>query len=364
MPVLSISFVNYRNIEDSTVNLLSKEVYFVGENGQGKSNVLESIYMSAYGNSFRTRNDGELVKKGFENFSVKTMYRMEDGSTENVSIYYENGKKKIDRNGKTVKDRKELINKMPCVLFCHDDLEFAVGEPERRRFFIDQCLSMYDLRYIDLSRNYRKILKSRNIALKEKNYEMLDIYDIQLAENGVEIIKKRRDAIFQFNQFFGNLYEKITGIDNLSIKYDPSWKSENNILADKNEILSILEQKREMDKNLMTTMSGPHRDKIKFVRNGSDFISTASTGQRRLVSILLRVGQAIYYSQLTGKKPVLLMDDVLLELDPAKRKSVTALLPDYDQLFCTFLPGEPYEMYRHITTSVFFLEKGSIKKME
>ena len=85
--------------------------------------------------------------------------------------------------------RKELINTMPCVLFCHDDLEFAVGEPERRRFFVDQCLSMYDVLYIDTSRNYKKILKSRNLSLKEKNYEMLEIFDAQLVQNGIEIEK-------------------------------------------------------------------------------------------------------------------------------------------------------------------------------
>ena len=94
MPVLSVSFVNYRNLQNSTINLLSKEIYFVGENGQGKSNLLESIYYSAYGNSFRTRADAEVATKGFSNFSIKTLYRLENGSTENISIFFENGKKK------------------------------------------------------------------------------------------------------------------------------------------------------------------------------------------------------------------------------------------------------------------------------
>lgn len=358
MPVLSISYVNYRNLADSTIDLLSKEVYFVGENGQGKSNLLESIYYSAYGSSFRTRADAEIVKKGFKDFSVRTLYKKENDSTENIFISFENGKKKITKNAKAIKDRKELINIMPCVLFCHNDLEFAVGEPERRRFFIDQCLSMYDLLYIDVCRNYKKILKSRNLALKEKNYEMLDIFDMQLVQNGIEIIKKRKNAIFSFNQFFGNLYEKITGIEGLSIKYNPSWKSQSENVVTPEEVYKILQEKREVDKTIMTTMSGPHRDKITFLKDGNDFISTASTGQRRLISILLRVGQAIYYSNITGKKPVLLMDDVLLELDPEKRKSVNSLLPDYDQLFCTFLPGEPYEKYKHSTTKVYSIKEG------
>ncbi len=357
MPVLSVSFVNYRNLEDKQIDLLSKEVYFVGENGQGKSNLLESIYYSAYGNSFRTHSDAEIIKNGKTEFSIKTLYKDSNGSTEKVFVTFQNGKKRIEKNNKKITDRKELINTMPCVLFSHEDLDFVSGEPEKKRFFIDQCLSMYDVLYIDIVRRYKKILKSRNTCLKEKNYQMLDIYDQQLAENGIEIIKKRRDAIFQFNQIFGKIYQEITDIEGVSIRYDPSWKKTEGI-PNLDEIMNILFQKREMDKVIQTTMSGPHRDRIKFMRNGENFISTASTGQRRLASILLRIAQAVFYRQVTGKKPVLLMDDVLLELDPDKRQKLTAHLPEYDQLFCTFLPGEPYERYRRSTTKIFEISKG------
>ncbi len=358
MPVLSISFVNFRNLQNATIDLLSKEVYFVGENGQGKSNLLESIYFSAYGSSFRTHTDTELIRNGEKNFSIKTLYREESGTTDTIFTTFENGKKKIEKNAKKILDRKELINTMPCVLFSHDDLEFAEGEPERRRFFVDQSLSMYDLLFIDTRRRYGKILKSRNLVLKNQSYDMLDVYDAQLVADGLEIEKKRRDAIFQFNQIFGRLYENISGIDGVSVKYDPSWKKDDGTIPSTAEALEILHQKRDMDKMIGTTMSGPHRDHIRFIKNGKSFIPTASTGQRRLAALLLRVSQAVFYTQVTGKKPVLLMDDVLLELDPDKRQKVTASLPEYDQLFCTFLPGEPYERYRHEGTKVYFIEKG------
>ena len=250
---------------------------------------------------------------------------------------------------------------MPCVLFCHDDLEFAVGEPERKRFFIDQCLSMYDVLYIDLKRRYQKILKNRNQILKEMKFDFLDVYDEQIAENGIQIQKKRNDAIFKFNQIFGKLYEDITGIDGVSIKYDSSWKSMQNAIPTKDEVIQILLQKRDADKIMQTSMSGIHRDRINFSRNGKNFVSTASTGQRRLLAILLRVAQAIFYSQMTDKKPVLLLDDVLLELDPDKRQSVMGILPDYDQLFCTFLPGEPYDRYKRSTTKIFTITNGDWK---
>lgn len=364
MPVLSVSYVNYRNLKNASIDLFSKEIYFVGENGQGKSNILESIYYSAYGNSFRTRADSEIVRNGESSFSIRTLYREENGNTNSFFISYENQKKRIEKNGKSIKDRKELINTMPCVLFCHDDLDFATGEPEKKRFFIDQCLSMYDVLYIDLNRRYKKILKMRNISLREKKYDMLDVFDAQLAENGIAIQKKRSDTLFKFNQIFGKLYEQITEIGGVSIKYVPSWGKDGSRAITFDEATEILLQKREMDKTIQTTMSGPHRDRIIFVKDGKNFVPNASTGQRRLLAILLRISQSLYFSQVTEKNPVILMDDVMLELDPEKRQLVTSFLPPYDQLFCTFLPGEPYERYKKSTTKVYDIKEGNWKVHE
>lgn len=363
MPFLSLSLFNFRNLKNDKINLLSKEVYFVGENGQGKSNLLEALYYSAYGSSFRTHVESQIIKKGEENFSINSLYTNEKENTQSIKVVYDKGKKIIEKNLKRIKDRKELINTIPCVVFCHDDMRFATGEPEFRRFFLDQSLTMYDELYIDDLRNYRKILKTRNLLLKENNYEMLDIYDFQLAQKGLEIQKKRKNLIFQFNEIFGRLYEQISGIEGVSIAYIPSWKEikldVGNKFPDVNDVISILKEKRDQDKIMQTTLSGPHRDKIVFVKDGHHFIPTASTGQCRLISILLRVAQSVYYTRITGNKPVLLMDDVMLEIDPLKRQKITSLLPEYDQLFCTFLPGEPYENYKRETTKIYKIKDGA-----
>lgn len=344
------------------INLSAKEVYFVGENGQGKSNLLESLYYVSYGSSFRTHLENQIIKEGQQNFSVGALYKNEEQSTQQIRIIFDKGKKIIEKNGKRIHDRKELINTIPCVLFCHSDMKFATGEPENRRFFLDQSLSMYDSMYIDDLRNYKKILKSRNLILKEKNYEMLDIYDKQLAQKGLEIQKKRKNTIWQFNEIFGKLYEQISGISGVSINYYPSWKEIKQEVGIKfpteDDIIYYLKEKREQDKIMGTSLSGPHRDRILFVKDGQNFINTASTGQCRLISLLLRVAQAVYYTRITGKKPVLLMDDVMLELDPDKRQKLTSMLPEYEQLFCTFLPGEPYERYKQSTTKVLFIKNG------
>ncbi|MCQ2589098.1 MAG: DNA replication and repair protein RecF [Treponema sp.] len=365
------TFYNFRNLKNDTIDLSAREVYFVGENGQGKSNLLESLYYSAYGTSFRTHNESQIIKNGEKAFSVNSMFKRSEEDMQKLTLVFENGKKRIDKNGKRIHDRKELINTVPCILFCHDDMKFATGEPECRRFFIDQSLTLYDNLYIDDIRNYKKILKSRNLILKNHEYELLDIYDAQLAAYGLVVQSKRKKAVFQFNEIFGKLYYEVTGIEGVKIVYEPSWKEiiteklteDNKIHREKifpasQDIIDLLKTRRDVDRNLETTMSGPHRDRINFVKDGVLFVPTASTGQRRLLSLILRIAQSIYYTRVTGLKPVLLMDDVLLELDPDKRAKITSLLPEYDQLFCTFLPGEPYERYMKDTTKVYNIKGG------
>ena len=362
MPFLYQTFYNFRNIKNDTIDLSNREVYFVGENGQGKSNILESLYYASYGISFRTHIDSQIIKNGEKNFSINSLYKKSENDTQKVTVIYENGKKRIEKNGKKIQDRKELINTIPSILFSHSDLKFATGEPECRRFFVDQSLTLFDSAYIDDMRNYKKILKSRNAILKNHDYSMIDVLDQQLAQYGLIIQNKRKIAIFQFNQIFGKIFEEITGISGLSIHYNPSWKDkideQGSHFPKQEDILEVLYNRRDNDKYLETTMSGPHRDKINFVKDKTLFIPTASTGQCRLISLLLRVAQSVYYTRQTGLKPVLLMDDVLLELDPDKRAKLTAMLPEYDQLFCTFLPGEPYERYKHNSTRIYKIKEG------
>jgi DNA replication and repair protein RecF len=168
------------------------------------------------------------------------------------------------------------------------------------------------------------------------------------------VISRRNHTIRDFNRVFARLYEKVTQINNVTLEYSPSWKQDN---ADK--INSVLAEKREFDLSMGTTMSGPHRDRIRFMRNKISFVPTASTGQRRLLSLLLRAAQAQFYTELTGRLPVLLLDDVMLEIDPSKRQKFISLLPEYDQLFFTFLPGEPFEKYKKTSTRIYNINRGN-----
>ncbi len=360
MPFLSLSVVNYRNLRSASIDLLSDEIFFVGENGQGKTNMLEALYYCAYGSSFRTHSDAETARHGQKDFSVRALFKNESGHTDTVSIIYQNGKKRIEKNTKRIADRKDMVQTIPCVLFCHTDLDFVSGEPERRRFFIDQTLSLYDVLYIDMLRRYKKILKSRNQALKDAQFDLIDVYDTHLVQYGLEIQEKRRNALFLFNRIFTPLYEKVSGIAGVSIRYEPSWKAlgGSDTLPSEQSVRVHIKERREAECSLGTTLSGPHRDRIRFVKDGVPFVPSASTGQRRLIAVLLRIAQALFYMDAAHKKPVFLMDDVLLEIDQHKREKVFSLLPAYDQLFCTFLPGEPYERYKKENTRVYAMCEG------
>jgi DNA replication and repair protein RecF len=343
---------------DAEVNTQAKDVFLVGENGQGKTNFLEALYFCSYASSFRNIRDNELVKNGEKNCSVQA--KLADDLVDRLLVKYENAKKTINLDGKGITDRKELLEIIPCIVFCHEDMEFVSGPPEERRRFFDQTQSLYDAVYLEDLRKYRRVLKTRNAVLKAGSYgadnAVLDTLDPQLAEYGLALMRKRDEAVKHFSEIFGPLYESVSGIDGIAVKYAPSWKTDS-----VEETTAFLAEKREQEKSLGVSLSGPHRDRYVFVRDNGEFSAKASTGQRRLLALLLRTAQARRFSLMTGRNPVLLLDDVLLELDPEKRRKFLEVMPDYDQAFYTFLPEEPYERYRRDDTLVYYVSGGELR---
>jgi DNA replication and repair protein RecF len=355
MTFSSLRTVNFRNLTNIEVDTRGKDIFLIGENGQGKTNFMEALYFCSYASSFRVSRDGELVKNGEKDCSVTA--KLSDSLYERIQVKIEKNKKHIAIDGKAINDRKELLSVIPCIVFCHEDMEFVSGSPEERRRFFDQTQSLYDAVYLDDLRKYRKILRNRNAILKDGSHgstdEILDILDPQMAEFGLRVMEKREEAVLHFSELFRSLYEEVSGIAGISVKYVPSWKE-----GGTGEITAYLREKREQERILGLSLSGPHRDRFIFVRKNAEFSATASTGQRRLLALLLRAAQARRFSLMTGKNPVLLLDDVLLELDPEKRRRFLSCMPKYDQAFFTFLPGEPYRQYRGGDVLVYRVADG------
>jgi DNA replication and repair protein RecF len=365
MAVFSLRTVAFRNLADGEINTAAKDVFLVGENGQGKTNFLEALYFCSYASSFRGVQDKNMARGGEEAFSASAelgfLQTPETAalSPGRITVIVEKSRKTISLDGKKIEDRKDLLEVVPCVAFCHEDMEFVSGNQERRRWFFDQTQSLYDPVYLDDLRKYRRVLKSRNAVLREAKFGadyrrttgLLDVLDSQLAGYGVRLMEKRRNAAETFSAAFSPLYEEVSGIDGIVIAYAPSWKD---------SALRFLAERREAELAQGLTLSGPHRDRYFFKRRGGEFSATASTGQRRLLALLLRTAQARCFSELSGKTPVLLLDDVLLELDGEKRRRFLSVMPEYEQAFFTFLPEEPYKKYCKSGTVVYYVNQGSI----
>lgn len=359
MGFTSLKTWNFRNLEDQTVELGNKEIFLTGENGHGKSNFLEAVYILSYGSSFRTRQENLIIKHNSKEMTLYGEYSVSNEISNSLSVNISGKTKKISYNGKIVRDRKDFIQNIPCIIFSHEDLSFVNGTPERKRWFFNQTISLYDSGYIDNLRNYRKILKLRNLEIKNGKRELLDVYNYQLAEAGLELQNCRILTINDFNKTFTPLFKDISGLqDDLFIEYLPSWKNCTSI----EEVAAKLESKTDTDFILGTTTTGPHRDNFKYNHMARDFAKIASTGQIRLISLILRVAQSIFSFEKTKKKPLLLLDDVLLELDTKRRLKFLEFLPEYEQIFFTFLPGEHYNEYKRDDTAILNVIDGVIKR--
>jgi len=355
----SLRTASFRNLADTEIFTGAKDVFLVGENGQGKTNFLEALYFCAYASSFHAVRDVEMARNGEKDFSVEV--KLSDSINDVILVKFENVKKTVFINGKRAEDRKELLSIAPSIVFCHEDMEFVSGNHERRRWFFDQTLSLYDPVYLEDFRRFRRVLKNRNTVLRDyaqkkqqssSTESILDALDPQFAEYGLKLMEKREIAAKDFSGIFSSLYEEVSGISGITVRYIPSWKSDN--------LASLLQERRATEMSAGLSLSGPHRDRYQFTHNGADFTVKASTGQRRLLALLLRTAQARRYSQETRLNPILLLDDVLLEMDGEKRRRFLSALPSYDQAFYTFLPEEPYQRYKKEDTLIYNVKDGRL----
>jgi len=353
----SVRLASFRNLEDGEVATGAERVFLVGENGQGKTNFLEALYYLSFASSFRGPVDAEAARRGTSAFclSGRTGSPLR-GTVDEIQVRWESKVKEIRRNDKVIRDRKELVEINPAIVFCHEDYAFAAGEPERRRYFFDQAAGLVSLGYLDSLRDYKRVLKQRNAALKNGGGgDLLDLLDQQLAAAGMELIAARSRLRSNFNDTFSSRYEAVSLLgERVSLKYRPNWPED----AGFDAVLEKLASRRSEEQALGTSLSGPHRDRWSFDLDGRDFAATASTGQLRLLSLTLRMVQAEYYTASTERLPVLLLDDVLLELDRDKRKRFLELLPPSSQAFFTFLPGESWEDYSKGSALVYEVRNG------
>ncbi|MFW5690092.1 MAG: DNA replication/repair protein RecF [Spirochaetota bacterium] len=378
MAFTALRLYNFRNLANTTVPTDAREVFLVGENGQGKTNFLEAIYFVCYAGSFRTRRDEVMRRNGEQEMAVEGRFQA-DAQTHSVLVKQIGRTKQIELDGSTITDRQEIVSNVPCIVFCHDDIAFVTGGPDMQRWFMNQTQSLLEPSYILELRRYNRVLKARNAALKDSRMDLLDVLDRQLVETGLPLLLRRSELTRRFNETLAETFARVFASDRtLELSYRPSWNEPEDsaaaataldeppraIPADHDayarEIQEQLARSRRRDLDLRTSTRGPHRDRFPFRLDDRTLTDIASTGQLRLVSLTLRVVQAQLLGRVTGREPILLLDDVLLELDPARRARFVDSLPDYEQAFFTFLPDEQYARFRRDTTRTYHVERGVI----
>ncbi|MCD6120804.1 MAG: DNA replication/repair protein RecF [Spirochaetales bacterium] len=364
MALVQIRTFNFRNLKNNILNFSSDKIFLVGRNGQGKTNLIEAVYLLSFGSSFRTRFGKRFITTGKDKSSVSGhfIFYENKNNTEisrDIDIRIKrNGTKKILLDKKVITDRSELLNGFPCIVFSHEDMDLVLGYQEKVRRFFNQTLSLYDPVYLNLLREYYKVLKNRNILLKANNLDLINIYDQQYIPLGREIQKRRFKTVNELNIVFSGIISNISGeLSGLSIDYKPSWKID---MAEEDVLLKVKNNlKKEV--NLGFTISGPHKDFFKFSLRGLDFSHYASTGQLRLCSLALKVAQGQYIYKIIKRKPILLLDDVLLEMDKDKKIKFLKNLPLYEQAFFTFLPNEDFLSYTDNATEIYNVSNGNIE---
>ena len=357
MGLVSVDLSDFRNLCEQSISCEAPRVFLIGENGQGKTNFIEAVYLLCFGSSFRTRVHARMIRHDAEQAIVRGVLHPADEPPVSVAIRI-HATRDIKVNGEGVRDRKLLLRYGPCVVFCHEDMEFVTGSPERRRRFFDQTLTLADPVYLDVLRTYRRALRARNVLLREGKSELLEPYDYELARWGCEIRDRRAWIMEPFCTVFSGLYARISGQEPaVGLRYAPSWSSD----TGPTDVLRLLAAARARDMAASQTTTGPHRDRFIFEMDGTELAHVGSTGQMRLCSLVLRSAQASHYAQTTGRLPILLLDDVILELDTRRKVAFLDALPPCDQAFFTFLPGEEFQEFRTEETQLLRVENGAVE---
>lgn len=340
MKIKNITLHNYRNYNELELHFNNNLNIFIGENAQGKTNIIEAIYYAAMGHSHRNNIDSELIKWDQKKASIKICFErlyVENNLKFNLS----NEKaKEILFNGHPIK-QKELVGSINVVLFSPEDLFLIKGAPAGRRKFIDIELSQANPAYYHQLLKYNKIISQRNVLLKKirerkSTVDLLESWDIQLAEASTKIVKKRIEAVKKLNMLANLMHRKISNNkESLEITYEISGM-ENTIPED---LISWynnkLSESRELDVLRGSTSIGPHRDDLILKVNKINLRSFGSQGQQRTGVLALKLAELEFIKSETGEYPVLLLDDVMSELDVVRREQLLLFIKEKIQTFIT-----------------------------
>lgn len=357
MIIESLDLKNFRNYENLSIEFDSNTNIFYGDNAQGKTNILEAIYIAATTKSHRIAKDKEVIEFGNNEAHIKLVVD-KCGLKYRIDMHIKKDKAKgIAVNGVPIKKASELLGIMNVVFFSPEDLDIIKEGPVLRRRFIDMELCQLNKSYLFNLTNYNKVLNQRNKLLKElwfdeKNKDTLSVWNYQLVKYGTEVIRQREIFINELNSIIYNIHKSLSGDkEELSVKYEPS------VSADSFEktIMTSLDK----DIKFKSTSYGPHRDDINFLLNGIDVRKYGSQGQKRTVALSLKLSEIEFVKNTINDKPILLLDDVLSELDSTRQNLLLNSIDDVQTIItCTGI--DEFVNNRFNINKIFKVVKGTV----
>ena len=335
MIIRQVSLENFRNYGKQTLVFHEKLNLFLGNNAQGKTNLLESLFIMGLGKSFRTNKDADMIAFGKDFARANCAIEGEKGETD-IDIVYKNEGKIIKVDGVKLNRSVDLLENVYIVVFSPDDLRIIKDGPEQRRRFLDRELcQIKPVYYSDLG-NYKKVLKNRNSLLREKNPDrtLFDVFDTSLAEYGARIAKERKEFTKRLQDISSGIHSDISsGTEQLKIEYETK-------VEDKESFRYHLQKNFESDLYKGYTGFGPHKDDLKIEINGTDIRTYGSQGQQRTAALSMKLAEIGLIKQETGCNAILLLDDVLSELDGSRQRFLIESMKDI-QVFITATEIDP-----------------------
>lgn len=343
MYLKKLELIGFRNYEKEELSFSKAVNVFLGENAQGKTNLMESIYVLAMARSHRTANDKELI--GWDQSFAKVTGRIEKkNSTFPLEIVLSKKGKRAKLNHLEQKKLSRYIGHLNVILFAPEDLSLVKGSPSVRRKFIDMEMGQMNPIYLYHLVEYQRVLKQRNQYLKQLKFNKkldqvyLDILTEQLAAEGSEVLYERFKFTKKLEKWANPIHQEISqGKEQLKVDYAPSAAID--VEEDKEQIMHIFletykkNQQREIDQG--TTVVGPHRDDIFFYVNDMNIQTYGSQGQQRTTALSVKLAEIELMREMTGEYPVLLLDDVLSELDDDRQTHLLKAIQDKVQTFLT-----------------------------
>ena len=336
MIIQSLELKDYRNYRSLSIEFNKNINILFGNNAQGKTNILEALYMCATTKSHKGSKDKEMIRFKQDEAHLR-LYLQKKEISHKIDMHLKKNKTKgVAIDGISIKKSSELFGLLNIVFFSPEDLSIIKNGPSERRKFMDLELCQLDKIYFYNLSKYNKILVQRNNLLKQIKsnpslIDTLDIWDEQLVNYGINIIKKREEFIVLLNKIIYQIHQKLTGgLEKIKVEYDPSVKEK--------EFHKELSKKRELDLKNLYTYVGPHKDDISFYVNGIDIRKFGSQGQQRTAALSLKLAEIELVKKIINDTPILLLDDVLSELDKNRKNYLLDIINDVQTIItCTGL---------------------------